>query len=175
VLCVFVPGRNVKCISVWVLVAHDCNPSLLEAEMKRIVVQGQSRQIVQETVAWKNPTHRHTKAGRVAQVEQCLCSKHEPWVQTQYHQKNTMLFSVWAGKREGEHRVWWAEMSAPDWLADLGSPFAPLKVNKCSLFYMSYLHKGKPAVIFITCSELSYRVLRAKWWNKPYQRLSKIV
>jgi hypothetical protein len=32
----------------WVPVAHACNPSCLEAEIRRIVVQGQPRQIVHE-------------------------------------------------------------------------------------------------------------------------------
>jgi hypothetical protein len=40
------------------LVAHACNPSYLGAEIRRILVQSQSRQIVHETLYQKYPTQR---------------------------------------------------------------------------------------------------------------------
>jgi hypothetical protein len=49
-----------------------------EAALRRIIVQGQPRQIVHNALSWKYPTHTHThtqRAGRVAQVVVCLPKK----------------------------------------------------------------------------------------------------
>jgi hypothetical protein len=56
--------------------AHAYNPSY-EAEIRRIVVQNQPRQIAHETLSGKNPPQK--RAGRVAQGE-------GPEFKPQYHQ-----------------------------------------------------------------------------------------
>jgi hypothetical protein len=48
-------------------VAHACNPSSQEAEIRRITVQSQPGQIVRKTLSRKTP-HKH-RAGGVAQGE----------------------------------------------------------------------------------------------------------
>jgi hypothetical protein len=58
----------------WAPVAHTCNPSFWEAEIRRVEVEGQPGQIVQEIVSRKNPMQVRT--GIVAQVE-CLPCKRE--------------------------------------------------------------------------------------------------
>jgi hypothetical protein len=45
-----------------------------EAQIRRITVQGQSTQIVHETLSLKYPTQK--SAGGVAQVVECLLCKH---------------------------------------------------------------------------------------------------
>jgi 2-C-methyl-D-erythritol 4-phosphate cytidylyltransferase len=49
-----------------VLVAHAYNPTTEEADIRKIEVQSQPRQIVQESLSPKYPTHK--RAGSVAQV-----------------------------------------------------------------------------------------------------------
>jgi hypothetical protein len=55
-------------------VNHTCNPTQ-EAEIRRIVVQSQPRQIVQETLSQKHPTQK--RAGRLAQVVEHLPCKYK--------------------------------------------------------------------------------------------------
>jgi hypothetical protein len=43
------------------LVAHFCNPSTWEAEIGRVIVQGQPRQIVQEIPSLKQPEQNGLK------------------------------------------------------------------------------------------------------------------
>jgi hypothetical protein len=45
-----------------------------EAEIRRIVIQSQSRQIVHKTLSRKNPSQK--RVGGVAQVIKCLPNKH---------------------------------------------------------------------------------------------------
>jgi hypothetical protein len=42
----------------WALVADTCNPSYSAGEIRKILVQSQSRQIVQETLSQKNPSQK---------------------------------------------------------------------------------------------------------------------
>jgi hypothetical protein len=69
------------------LVAHTYNLSYSEAEIRRITVQRQTRQIVCKALSPKNPshththTHTHTKAGRG--VGQSIGSEFN----LQYHKK----------------------------------------------------------------------------------------
>jgi hypothetical protein len=53
-------------------VAHTCNSSYREAKIRRIKVQGQPEQIVQETLSRKYPTQKRT--GGMAQVVEYLTS-----------------------------------------------------------------------------------------------------
>jgi hypothetical protein len=46
-------------------VAHTCNPSYSEAEIRRTVVASEPRQVVLKTLSQKNPTQK--RAGGVAQ------------------------------------------------------------------------------------------------------------
>jgi hypothetical protein len=45
--------QDLTIIPCWVLVAHSCNPTAWEAEIRRIVVQGQPGKIVWETLSPK--------------------------------------------------------------------------------------------------------------------------
>jgi hypothetical protein len=58
------PIQKVPKIS-WVQVAHTCNPSYSEAEIRRISAQSQARKIVYETLSQRNPSQK--MAGEVAQ------------------------------------------------------------------------------------------------------------
>jgi predicted P-loop ATPase len=60
-------------------VAHTCILATQEAEIRRITVQSQPRQIVLKTLSRKYPTQK--RAGRVAQDE-------GPEFKTQYHKKS---------------------------------------------------------------------------------------
>jgi hypothetical protein len=59
----------------WAPVAHPCNSSYAGAEIRRIAVWSQCWQIVLKTLSQKNPSQQ--KTGQVAQVVECLSSKHE--------------------------------------------------------------------------------------------------
>jgi hypothetical protein len=73
-------------------------PATQEAEIRRIAVQSQLGQIVQETLSWKHTTQN--RASRLLQVVECLPSKHEalssnpvllPLYPPQKKKKNTNL------------------------------------------------------------------------------------
>jgi hypothetical protein len=79
-----------------VSVTHACNPSYEEAEINRIIVRSQLRQIVLETLFWKHPTQE--RAGGVVQVVDYLPSKDEALSsnpRTNNHNKKKWYIKIW--------------------------------------------------------------------------------
>jgi hypothetical protein len=59
-------------------VAHTCNPSYSEAEIRKIVVRGQPQEVVLKPLSWKKPSQK-----RAGGVVHSVGSDFKP----QYHQK----------------------------------------------------------------------------------------
>jgi hypothetical protein len=80
-----------------VLMLTPVIPVTRKAELKKVTAQGQPRQAVLENLS---PTKHQTKAGRVAQVEECLSSKQGPKFKLQYYQKEKRSHHVYGKSKE---------------------------------------------------------------------------